>query len=127
MEDADDNPLLLLQQEMDVDDDMQAMVFDSSSDEEAAKKKSYDKAPNKARNFLAAHEQTIKFYFSGRDSVYSEADFERRFRMPRSVFNRIHDVLMGFEPFVQKKGCDQQIGHLTTSQVGRLFEASCLW
>lgn len=110
MDDDNNNPLLLLQQEMDVDDEMQAMVFDSSSDEEGVKKRSYDKRPNKSRDFLAAHQQTIKFYFSGRDSVYSEADFERRFRMPRLVFNRIHDELMGVDPFTQKKDATNKLG-----------------
>ena len=36
------------------------------------------------------------------DSVYSEADFERRFRMRRAVFNAIEDAVMGSDPFVQK-------------------------
>ena len=39
-------------------------------------------------------------YFAA-EPVYSEAGFERRFRMPRSVFNRIRDELFAL-PFFQK-------------------------
>ena len=43
------------------------------------------KAPNKNRDFVGAHKKLAEHYFSGEESVYNEIDFERRFRMPRSV------------------------------------------
>ena len=73
------------------------MDSSSSSEEEESKR---NRAPNKERNFVAAYEQQIAFYFSGPESVYNEADFERRFRCPRSVFNRVHDAMMGKHPFI---------------------------
>jgi hypothetical protein len=60
------------------------------------------KSPNKKRDFKGAHENLVKHYFSGTDSVYNEVDFERRFRMPRVIFYRIYDKLVNKEPFVQK-------------------------
>jgi hypothetical protein len=62
------------------------------------------RAPNKARDFAGAHARLMKDYFNGTDSVYDEADFERRFRVPRIVFNLIYETLIiGQEnPFVQK-------------------------
>jgi hypothetical protein len=62
------------------------------------------KAPNKNRDFMGAQKKLVEHYFSGEESLYNEIDFERRFRMPRSVFNRIHDALVEEreEPFIQK-------------------------
>jgi hypothetical protein len=62
------------------------------------------KAPNKNRDFVGAHKTLVKHYFSGEGSVFNEIDFERRFRMPRAIFNQIHDALVvaGEPPFVQK-------------------------
>jgi hypothetical protein len=58
------------------------------------------KAPNKNRDFTKAHEQLVANYFSGDQSIYDEDDFERRFRMPRTVFNRLKDGIIGKGPFV---------------------------
>lgn len=88
-------------------------VMMSSSDEEeggswgGARK---GKAPNKERDFALAYSQLVKDYFNGRDSVYNEVDFERRFRMSRALFNVIHDRLMGKEPFVQKYDATGKLG-----------------
>jgi len=60
------------------------------------------KAPNKARNFLAAKQKLVRQYFSGEASVYDEHDFERRFRMPRSVFMKVKEAVIGEAPFIQK-------------------------
>jgi hypothetical protein len=62
------------------------------------------KAGNKNRDFMGAHKKLVEHYFSGEESVYNEVDFERRFRMPRSVFNHIHQALVqeGEDPFIQK-------------------------
>jgi hypothetical protein len=56
------------------------------------------KAANKKRDFVGAYETLKKQYFSGVASVYNETDFERRFRVPRTVFMKLHDKLMGMEP-----------------------------
>jgi hypothetical protein len=63
------------------------------------------RAPNKRRDFKAANDQVLQDYFSGTDSIYNEQDFERRFRVPRSVFNVVHSRLMGLDPFVHKTDC----------------------
>ena len=76
----------------------EVMLDSSSSSEEDGGKR--ERAPNKDRNFVLAYEQQIVFYFSGPDSVYNEADFERRFQCPRSVFNRVHDAMVGKHPFI---------------------------
>jgi Plant transposon protein len=69
-----------------------------------------NKAPNKSRDFQAANDQVVKDYFSGMDSIYNERDFERRFRVPRSVFNVIHNRLMGIDPFIHKTSCTGKKG-----------------
>ena len=58
------------------------------------------KAPNKKRDFEGAYNRLVRQYFSGAQSTYDETDFERRFRVPRQVFTRIHDDLLDEEPFV---------------------------
>jgi len=53
------------------------------------------KAPNKKRDFEGAADNLIRQYFSGDDSVYSENDFRRRFRMDRKVFEKIYSTIVG--------------------------------
>lgn len=60
------------------------------------------KAANKKRDFKGAYENVKRQYFNGDASIYDDKDFERRFRMPREVFTRIHDKLLGKDPFMQK-------------------------
>ena len=62
------------------------------------------KAPNKARDFQAAYDRLTENYFSGENSKFDERDFERRFRMPRDVFNRVRDAVIGEVGFVES--CD---------------------
>ena len=88
-------------------------LFDSSSSEEeneGLSKSRSGRAPNKDRDFVLAYQQVVAFYFNGRESVYNEADFERRFRCPRSVFNRIHDRLMGQHPFIHYQDASKKKG-----------------
>ncbi len=92
-------------QEMMDDDGLDAFLMDllSSSNEDEEEQKQWGgsrkgRAPNKERDFAGAYAKLVKDYFSGPNSVHDEADFERRFRMPRSIFNRISDALMGKEP-----------------------------
>ena len=87
--------------EMETDEITSNVLFDSSSsDEEEGKSNRTGKSPNKERNFAMAYQHQIAFYFSGRESIYSKSDFERRFRCPRTVWNRIYDAMMGKDPFV---------------------------
>ena len=60
------------------------------------------RSPNKERDFVQAHANLIKNYFSGLESVYDENDFEHWFHMPRSVFETIKDTIFGSGLFVQK-------------------------
>jgi len=78
------------------------MLIDSSSDEEDPPKwggSRPGKAPNKSRDFARARAILYKQYFSGEDSIYNEVDFERRFRMPRAVFMKVKEAVIGEGPF----------------------------
>ena len=100
------NPAFLLNEEMEFDELIEDVFFGDSSEEEAAPKRGGSKkgrAPNKNRDFVGAYHKVVIMYFNGRQSTYDERDFERRFRCPRSVWNRIHDDFMGQDPFVHKK------------------------
>jgi hypothetical protein len=61
------------------------------------------KAPNKMRDFERAYQRLLSQYFNGVESIYDEGDFERRFRMPRAVFNRIADAVFGQQSFVLRQ------------------------
>jgi hypothetical protein len=60
-----------------------------------------EKAPNKKRDFGAADALLCQHYFSGPEAIYDEIDFERRFRMPRTVFNRLLNGVTGRGKFIQ--------------------------
>lgn len=90
----------IIQEELEADEAMMDTMYDSSSSDEEEMKSRKGKAPNKKRDFVLGYTKVVNDYFNGRDSVYDEADFETRFRMPRELFNRIHDELMGLDPFV---------------------------
>jgi len=75
---------------------------DSSDEQSSWGGSKKGRAANKARNFHQAKERLMRQYFSGVDSVYDEVEFERRFRMPRSVFMRIKDAVIGVPPFNEK-------------------------
>lgn len=62
---------------------------DSESEEPPPKR-----ARNKDRDFTEAFRRFQRYYFTA-NPVYSEADFERRFRMPRRLFERIELTLRG--------------------------------
>ena len=68
------------------------------------------KAPNKKRDFQAAADRLIKQYFSGDASVYSEVDFERRFRMERCIFQKIYTAVAGESIFVHRYDCTNKPG-----------------
>jgi len=68
------------------------------------------KSPNKPRDFQGAYERIVRAYFSGRDSLYDESDFERRFRVSRSIFTRINDAVMGKDPFIRYMDATKKLG-----------------
>ena len=78
------------------------VLKDDSSDEEGKWGGSLPgKAPNKPRNFELARTTLIRQYFNGENSTFDETDFERRFRMPRSVFVKVKDAVIGVPPFIE--------------------------
>jgi hypothetical protein len=68
------------------------------------------KSPNKPRDFQGAYEKVVRDYFNGRDSLYDENDFERRFRVSRAIFTRVNDALMGTDPFIRKMDATKKLG-----------------
>ena len=104
---AEDESFRAVDEELDFDDAAIVLAmggFDSSSDDEMDLKSNREgRARNKDRDFLQAHQQQVKCHFNGRESLCDEKDFERRFRCPRSVFSRVHDALIGRDPFTHKK------------------------
>ena len=109
----EDGFLSFWQDEMDIDDLVSNIILDSSSDEEENRQwggSREGRAPNKERDFIAANERVVKNYFNGRQSKYDEKDFERRFRCSRAIFNKIHDAMMGKDPFIHKKDATGKLG-----------------
>ena len=100
-----------------------SLLEDSSSDEEAleaalfligeddtaillpgtASKEKQRKAANIDRNFKEAASRIEKDYFGSFDAppLYSERSFETRFRMPRSVFEKLREKIFGHDVFVR--------------------------
>jgi len=60
--------------------------------------------PNKRRDFRSGLRTTLTDYFglNGAPPVYNEADFERRFRVPRSVFLGIYHAVNDL-PFIAQR------------------------
>lgn len=88
----------------DAADHLLVELFSSSDKEEEEVPKwggSYQgRSKNKERDHAGAYATVIRHYFSGPDSKYDEKDFQRRFRVPRAIFNRIHDKFIGQWPFI---------------------------
>jgi hypothetical protein len=61
------------------------------------------KAPNKKRDFEKSYNNLVRDYFNEQDSVYNEVDFERRFRISRSIFHEVYNTILGKGMFVQRK------------------------
>lgn len=64
---------------------------------------------NKDRDFNESDRRFTRLYF-GENPVYDENDFERRFRMPRGMFNRIFEGLNGKGIFVRREDACGKIG-----------------
>ena len=60
------------------------------------------RSANKNREFHEAYLRLMTDYF-GDSPKYDEHDFERRFRLPRSVFNKIHAAVVGNGVFVRRR------------------------
>jgi hypothetical protein len=88
------NSIELLLEEMNDDDDDSEEGWGGSRP---------GRAKNKARDFAGAYQRLVHNYFSGPASKYDENDFERRFRMPRSVFNKIQEKIIGKGLFEHRK------------------------
>lgn len=67
------------------------------------------KERNKERDFQGAEEKFRRQYLDS-DAVYNDADFERRFRMPRSVFIRLLNALWGKGIFRLRKDALKKYG-----------------
>ncbi|KAG7364220.1 plant transposon protein [Nitzschia inconspicua] len=100
---SDEDRLHIFQEEYAADDEAWTVLFESSSSEEEELRVDRPRTANKRRDFVDAYMRVVSNYFNGRESIYNEVDFERRFRCPRAVFNRVHDHLMGTPPFEQYK------------------------
>ncbi|KAA1135292.1 hypothetical protein PGTUg99_001853 [Puccinia graminis f. sp. tritici] len=63
------------------------MLFEDSDDEieDHERQPVLNRIPNKNQNALAGHEQLMNDYLV-KNSVYSEKNFERRFRVTKGVF-----------------------------------------
>lgn len=64
-----------------------------------------ERKPNKARDFGAGLHNIFRDYFGldDRPPVHDNADFERRFRVPRTVFSRIYEAFKD-QPGFQQTG-----------------------
>ena len=62
------------------------------------------KSPNKKRDFRLGEAAHLRDYFGvdGQPPIYDETDFERRFRLPRIVFDRLYRAL-ACEPYFQQR------------------------
>ena len=58
------------------------------------------KVENVKRDFVGAYEVVVKHYFSGAVSLYNKETFERRFRYPKVVVERVWQEVDGCYPFI---------------------------
>ena len=94
--------MIFIEEEMELDDFVLRMLVDSSPDEDGPPQwggSRPGRAPNKACNFAAATAKLQNDDFNGENSVYSEADSERQFCMPRSVYEDVEAIILGNDPF----------------------------
>ena len=65
------------------------------------------KSPNIQRDFAGAYDQVVKHYFPqlspDGNSLYTEGQFERRYAVPRTVFNTVFDAIHGKGEFCQQR------------------------
>ena len=83
--------------------------FTPLSDSEEDESERAPRQLNKLRDFVGAYHRFKRFYFS-HNCVYSENDFERRFRMPRRLFDRIEREIFGKGEFKLQKDATGKSG-----------------
>lgn len=94
--------------------DIPGFGTDNSSDDSDDELPAVARARNKARNFEGSYQRFHRYYFA-ENPVFNEQDFERRFRMPKRLFERIDAALRGRSIFKHredatgKKGIHPQI------------------
>ena len=78
------------------------------------------KSPNLDRDFDGAFFQLWKHYFKGEESLYTYAQFKRRFRVSPEIFERVYEKVSGKPPFYHplrtdatKKRCIHPLVRLT--------------
>jgi hypothetical protein len=80
---------------------------DSSSSDDEDKRTWGGSVPGRSkvyRDFEGAYTKLLKMYFSGEESVYNNTKmFERRFGMPREVFDRVFLALKDADYFKRKR------------------------
>ena len=124
----------LMHQIVEFDDEfeefMKGVFYNELKEEEDLKEDSKNKwggskpskAPNKKQDFSNAYKKVLMQFFSSADSIYDEDDFECQFHMPRSIYNRIQEKIIGKGSFVQ---CvNAVIGELLIRQLVQLV--ACL-
>jgi len=83
------------------------------------------KAPNKDREFDVAYQRLLHDYFSGPSSKYSEADFERRFRVNRTVFDQLAGAVYGKGRFKMRYDCTGKHGIHPLCRITAVLRAIC--
>jgi hypothetical protein len=92
------------------------------------------KAANRERFYAKRTLQIREDYFIGEDVLqldggrgmrYTEEEFERRFRMPRSVFNEILVVVSGDKNFQPRKDATGKAGASSLQKVVSSFRQLC--
>ena len=61
------------------------------------KREYYGRAPNLRRDFDGAYEKLLRDYFN-EDAIFGNKEFRRRFRMKKSLFNRVYEGVLEADP-----------------------------
>ena len=78
-----------------------------------------NRRPNKAREFEEVVQRILRDYFND-DCVYGDVEFQRRFRMPRSLFTRVFERISIRHFFVRKTDA---LGRLDVHPLQRITAA----
>jgi len=85
--------------------------------------------PNMRRNFRSGLRAILRDYFglNREPPVYTEGDFERRFRVPRSVFLRIYNAVKDRLFFCAAHQCDWPAPGSPLAKGGCGFSSHSVW
>jgi len=77
------------------------------------------RSPNKLRDFACGERGILRDYFGldGRPPIYDEKDFERRFRLPRIVFDRVYRDIFSVPYFQQRVNATGEMQSSTLQKV----------